>query len=92
MPSLQDEKIIIRPERTPSNDTDAHNPPEVNEMAILIVDQSENVTSREIVLEKHNSQLQRVNELHHGTILYNTPYYFLMLKMATTFSFVRLIP
>jgi hypothetical protein len=35
-----------------------------SEVAILIVGQIEKVTNRDIVLENHNSQLRRVDEIH----------------------------
>jgi hypothetical protein len=57
-------KIVIRPEKAPTaKHRRTYNAPEASEVAILIVGQNE-VTSRDIVLENHNSQLRRVDQIY----------------------------
>ena len=58
-------KIVICPEKAPTGEhRRTYNAPEASEVAILIVGQNEKVTNRGIVLENHNSQLRRVDEIH----------------------------
>jgi hypothetical protein len=58
-------KIVIRSEKAPTGEHwCTYNAPEASEVAILIVGQNGKVTNRDIVLENHNSQFRRVDEIH----------------------------
>lgn len=58
-------RIVIRADRTPAHEHQrCYNRPENNEVAVLIAGHDEYTTSRDIVLETHDSNLKRINELH----------------------------
>ncbi|QQP49076.1 ATP-dependent DNA helicase, partial [Caligus rogercresseyi] len=58
-------RIIIRADKTPAHEHQrCYNRPKNNEVAVLIAGHDETTTNRDIVLEKQNAQLQRINELH----------------------------
>ena len=64
-PSEASYKIVIRADKTPAQEHQrCYNSPESNEVAVLIAGHNENTHSRDIVLERENSQLQRISELH----------------------------
>ncbi|QQP41363.1 ATP-dependent DNA helicase [Caligus rogercresseyi] len=57
--------IIIRADKTPAHEHQrCYNRPKNNEVAVLIAGHDKTTTNRDIVLEKQNAQLQRINELH----------------------------
>jgi len=63
--SEQSYRIVIRADRTPASEhKKCYNRPETEEVAVLIAGHDEITTSRDIVLETRDSQLQRISELH----------------------------
>jgi hypothetical protein len=57
-------KIVNRREEDPTGEhRRTYNTPEASEVAILIVGQNEKVRNRDVVLENHNSQSRREDEI-----------------------------
>lgn len=60
-----DYKVVIHGDRTPAGEHDRrYNAPNVNEVAVIITNEQRG--PRDIVLEKQNAGLQRINELHYA--------------------------
>ncbi|KAH9154401.1 hypothetical protein AeRB84_003508 [Aphanomyces euteiches] len=58
-------RLIIRADKTPEGEHERrYNAPTTSEVGILMAGQSG--TSRDIVIEQHDGQLRRINELHQG--------------------------